>query len=782
VTRSTLRALSIAWTLTGLSTSAFALEVKALAHAAVATDEPAQLAVEVTGAIGDVSVSWSFGDGQSQAPTSGATTVEHAYAAAGHYTVIVNVEDSQSTRGTSFLQTVHWPLADRPPKRSSSIVHDDERKLVYVTNPDHGSIGIIDADGLAFVAEVPTFAKPTTLALAPSGMLWVAHQDDYAIGIVDPDRRQLVGAIDLPYASQPSGLVFSPTGDRAYVALRAVGKLLQLDTKTRKVTASLDVGPAPFALAVSSDGQRIFGTRFSSPADHGEVFEVSGSEFSLVQKLELVRDKGPDTDTSGRGVPNYLSAISLSPDERSAWVAAKKDNTERGLFLDGMVSTPENTVRSMIARLDLATSSEQLASRIDVDNRNLPGTVCFSPLGDHGFVSTQGNDLVVVIDAYTGSTVATIDRTGKVPLGLALSPDGKLFVQAFLSRSVSAFDVTKILSAEDYGAPSKLAEVSSVASEALADDVLLGKKIFYDSADPRMSREGYLSCASCHIEGDDDGRVWDFTSRGEGLRNTTALIGKRGVGQGRLHWTANFDEVQDFEHDIRNAFGGTGFMADVDFHSGTRDQTLGDAKAGVSPELDALAAYVTSLDHVHASPHRNPDGTLTPEAMEGKKHFLSLGCDGCHAGTDFTDSAEGVLHDVGTITEASGKRLGAELTGFDTPTLLGVWETAPYLHDGSASTLSEVFTLRNPNDEHGATSTLSDTELSELQAYLLELDSELGVRTLPVFPEEETDAAPAGGCACAIGGPEQRVGRIWLGAALAFFALRRPRTRISRRR
>src|SRR5690349_8463178 len=169
------------------------------------------------------------------------------------------------------------------------------------------------------------------------------------------------------------------------------------------------------------------------------------------------------------------------------------------------------------------------------------------------------------------------------------------------------------------------------------------------------------------------------------------MQGRRGMGHGRVHWSANFDEIQDFEHDIRNAFGGTGFMTDAQFNTGTRNQPLGDAKAGINAELDALAAYVTSLSQVGPSPYRNADGTLTAQAL-----FKGAGgCSGCHSGSDFTDSASGVLHDVGTIKASSGKRLGGTLTGIDTPTLKGVWDTAPYLHDGSAATLLDVLTTQN---------------------------------------------------------------------------------------
>ena len=72
-----------------------------------------------------------------------------------------------------------------------------------------------------------------------------------------------------------------------------------------------------------------------------------------------------------------------------------------------------------------------------------------------------------------------------------------------------------------------------------------------------------MSCATCHLDGGHDGRVWDFTGRGEGLRNTATLHGRGGTAHGNVHWTANFDEIQDFENDMRGAFGGSGFLSDA---------------------------------------------------------------------------------------------------------------------------------------------------------------------------------------------------------------------------
>jgi hypothetical protein len=109
-------------------------------------------------------------------------------------------------------------------------------------------------------------------------------------------------------------------------------------------------------------------------------------------------------------------------------------------------------------------------------------------------------------------------------------------------------------------------------------------------------------------------------------------------------------------------------------------------------------------------------------ALEGRKIFRRAGCGDCHSGVDFTDSANGVLHDVGTLLPTSGSRLFGKLEGIDTPSLKGAWHSAPYYHDGRAATLMEIFTKYNPEDKMGVTSNLSTTELEQLVEYLLELD------------------------------------------------------------
>ncbi|HEX6239345.1 MAG TPA: PA14 domain-containing protein, partial [Polyangiales bacterium] len=232
---------------------------------------------------------------------------------------------------------------------------------------------------------------------------------------------------------------------------------------------------------------------------------------------------------------------------------------------------------------------------------------------------------------------------------------------------------------------------------------------------PRLARDAYMSCASCHNDGGQDGRVWDLTGLGEGLRNTSSLRGRAGR-MGRLHWSANFDEVQDFEDQIRALAQGTGLMTDAQLFTGTRTSSLGDPKAGVSADLDALAAYLGSLTTFEPSPFRASGGALTSDAVSGRTLFAAR-CASCHIGNDFSDSVSLSTRNVGTLKPSSGKRLNGALSGLDTPTLRDVTSTPPYLHDGSAASIEAAI------QAHTGIA-LSATELAQVAAFTRQIGSE----------------------------------------------------------
>jgi DNA-binding beta-propeller fold protein YncE len=661
---------------------------------------------------GALTYSWDFGDGTPPTAFGSSSTASHSYSAPGHYSVKVTVASGAAQSSSSYIQTIHYAATTNKPSRSSTIMLDEARNRVWVVNADTDTVSAINGATNSKLLERPVGRHPRTLAQAPDGSIWVINQRDATISVLDRDTGNSLATIGLTPGTKPYGVAFAPNGGAAYVSSEG-GQLIKLNPATRAVVSTLNLGAPLRGIAITSDSGRVLVTRFISPASKGEVIEVAASSFTVARTFNLALDPGPDGNTTGRGVPNYLSALTISPDGRQARVPSKKDNTGRGQFRDGQALTFESTVRTIVSQLDLVANSEPLSKRIDLNDRDMASAVAFSNLGDYIFVATQGTNTVEVFDAYNNRLMTGIPASGRAPQGLVLSADGKkLYVQSFMSRSVQIYDISGVVESTT-NAYQQLATVSTVATETLGNNELAGKLIFYNADDRRMNRDGYIACASCHLDGDSDGRVWDFTDRGEGLRNTASLRGRAGLLHGNVHWSGNFDEVQDFENDIRDFFGGIGFMSDAQFNSGTRENPLGDPKAGIDADLDALAAFVRSFQRLGASPLRAANGSLTPDGQAGRLVFNQLQCYSCHAGSEFTDSRSGLLHNVGTIKASSGKRNGQTLTGLDTPTLKGLWETAPYLHDGSAATLLDVLT----------TATL---QKNQLVAYLQQIDDAEG--------------------------------------------------------
>ena len=629
---------------------------------------------------------------------------------------------------TQSILVVPRPSAPRP-TTASTIAFDEARSLVWVVNADASSIAVLRADPPALLAEIPVDAAPRTLAVVGDTVA-VACQGSGTLVLVDAATRARRATVALGAGTRPFGVTGDPRGGRALVTLQDVGRVVVVDLATAAVTASVDVGPDPRAIAMNADGD-VLVTRWRSAQDGARVALVDARDPAapaLSATAVLAPQTGLDTDTDNNGVPSFLAQVVFAPDGARAIVAALKANVVTGMFRTGARLTFQSTARGILSELALGARGEapMEVNRFPFDDLDATSAVVFSPEGARIYASLRGSEAVIAVGTFGYDMVGSVSDVGMTPEGLAVSPDGRmLYVQALLSRSVRAYDVSD-LSRE----PSLLAEVVTLAIEPLAPDVLAGKRIFYRSRDPRMSQTSYLSCATCHLDGEGDNLVWDFTQRGEGLRNTISLAGRAGAGHGPMHWSANFDEVQDFEGDIRNGQGGTGFLSEALYHAGTRDTPLGDAKAGLSPELDQLAAYVSSLTRFGVSPaRRTGDAAWTAARARGEAIFRSATteCATCHSGSRFTDSAFGapatpVLHDVGTLGPGSGGRLGAVLSGIDTPTLRGLWRTAPYLHDGSAATLRDVLTTQNAGDRHGTTSALSAADLDDLELYLSTLD------------------------------------------------------------
>jgi mono/diheme cytochrome c family protein len=201
--------------------------------------------------------------------------------------------------------------------------------------------------------------------------------------------------------------------------------------------------------------------------------------------------------------------------------------------------------------------------------------------------------------------------------------------------------------------------------------------------------QGWQSCASCHpSNARSDALNWDLLNDGLGNpKNTKSLL--------LAHQTppAMITGIRE--------------NAEIAVRAG-----ITHIQFAVRPEEEAVAIdeYLKSLKPV-PSPHL-VDDKLSESAERGKKIFEKANCASCHTEPYFTDSKQ---HDVGTGQDLDKDRK------FDTPTLVEVWRTAPYLYDGRAATMKDVLTTYNPNDKHGLTSNLSEAEIKDLAEFVLSL-------------------------------------------------------------
>jgi DNA-binding beta-propeller fold protein YncE/mono/diheme cytochrome c family protein len=710
---------------------------------------------------------WDFGDGSAPTAASSSPETSHTYAAPGVYlvTLTVRLADGRTVTKT-FVQAVRGPVTAGAPRASSNValeLRSGAAERIWLANPDNDSVSVFDGQALTRTREIAVGASPHSVAVAPDGRIWVAARDAAAISIIDPGTLAVVQTVSLPARSRPQGLLFAPNAALAFVSLDATGQVLQLNATTGAVLKTLDVGPNPRGLSLSADGARLLVSRFISPPAPGEsngspVTSQAVGELRVVDLpamtgariVPLHHSDRTDGPVQGRGVPNYLGAAVIAPDGQSAWLPSKQDNIARGSLRDGQNLDFQSTVRAVTSRIDLSTESELVEKRIDHDNAGVASAAVFHPSGVYLFVSLETSRQVAVVNALNGSELFRME-VGIAPQGLTISADGaRLYVQNFLDRTLSVLDLGPLVNNGEFKSAT-LATVASIASEKLASNVLLGKRLFYDARDPRLARDSYLSCAACHADGGGDGRVWDLTGMGEGLRNTISLLGHAGA-QGLLHWSGNFDEVQDFEGQIRALAGGTGLLPDAVFSAGTRSKPLGDAKAGLGADLDALAAYVKSLNQPTPSPFRAANG-LTAAGVAGRVVFGNAGCSSCHYGATFAKEDGTGLEDIGTVRSWSGQRAFAPLLGIDVPSLRDAFASAPYLHDGSAKTLAEAVSA------HRGVA-LGATDLLNLVEFLRQIDgSEPAVAKVScsdgVKNGTETGVDCGGTCAaCAVCAPK----------------------------
>ncbi|MCA9086725.1 MAG: beta-propeller fold lactonase family protein [Planctomycetaceae bacterium] len=573
---------------------------------------------------------------------------------------------------------------------SSLLCLNANGSVVACTNRDSGTVAVFSGSPLQRTLEVE-------LGLHPEGCTFVGSTSLVACCVYGADEVVVVDtqtgkvAHRIAVFDEPYGIVSSADGRHLYVTLEYPGQIVRIRTTDWTIDAEWNVGKMPRGIALSADQKSLFVTEYLT----ANVLQVSTDSGEVVHQWP-----GASTDNLARQIVLHPSLPKAYVPHIRSRITAAHGNGSIFPYVGVLTLSGEDGGSRTRIPMDTFRGTRVVAN---------PWEVALSPDGSMLYVAFSGtNDLYaarIVNDNHQELEYAATLKLGSNPRALRVTPDGK----SLLVYNALDFELVR------YRLPD-LAEVErvSVTDHPLEEPLRLGKMLFYTALQPMSGRQ-WISCSSCHPDGDADGRTWQ---QPEGLRQTQPLFGLAWTHP--LHWSADRDEVQDFEHTVRGKLmQGRGLM------KGALPDALGDQITGRSQMLDALAAY-TNSHHFTLSPHAK--NGLSEAAQRGQAIFHSskTRCAECHSGAYYCDSQPGDAaafrkHNVGTGEDDASELMGPE---YDTPTLLGVYRSAPYLHHGKATTLLEVLTVCNKDDRHGVTSHLSDSERNDLVEFLKSLPFE----------------------------------------------------------
>jgi len=578
-----------------------------------------------------------------------------------------------------------------------AISQDGEHLAVACT--DAGTVCGIALNTMERVWETPVGKRPESVAfLCNMQTVAVTVYDEDAVVLINSKTGEIKSRI--PVQDEPYGCVASADGTRLYVTHDYPGTISEIDTRTHKIIRSVTGGLRNRGIALAPDEKRLYVTEFHT----GDLVAIDLVDYSVVDRWH------------GHSMDNLARQVVLHPKRPKAYTSHIRSRVN---VIDGGGSIfPQLSVHDLIpATKEKRTKSFGMDTYNGVYVVTNPWEADISPDGKRIYTLYSGTDDMNVSDLVDDDyreirLVGFPVRVGHNPRAVRVSPDSKtVFVYDTMDFQVRRLDASTM----------KVTGTVKVSRPGKSDAWIRGKTLF-STARPPMSSRLWVACSSCHPDGQPDGKVW-FNP--EGLRKTPSLAGLAHTHP--LHFSADRDETQDFEFTIRSRLmQGSGLIsgklqAKVPFKPTELEITT----SGKSQDLDSLAVYTNSFSFT-LSPHAK-DGKLSDSAIRGKALFedASVGCATCHSGPYFSDSTlekPYKLHDVGTGTDDQTEKMGPR---YDTPTLLGVYRTAPYLHHGAAPTLMDVLTTANKADKHGKTSHLSKHQLEDIVEYLKALPFEL---------------------------------------------------------
>ncbi len=563
------------------------------------------------------------------------------------------------------------PPHEEPHRSPIALALSADGARLLVANQTAGSVSLVDTRSQRVLDELKTGDKPAGVALSRDGRRGaVTHWYGYDLAIlgVKDDHISLVDRIAV--GPEPRGVALSADGNTAYVAVGVANEVVRVDLNSRKVTGRLAVGREPRGIALAPDGSRLL----VSNARSQNVSIIDPRAWAVVHTLPIDGDNLRQVAMSADGKTGYVANM------RNRGLPTTRNNIDLGWVLGqrltriDLVGPPSYSTLSLDVRGKAAADAHGAA--VSSDGK----FVAVSCGGTHEVMifrtdRTQlpwrlnsSRDLIAPSSSRRTVASAGLSWAAGRPRSL-FAPDGKtLFVANYLADAVQVVDAES----------ARLEKTIPLGGPKVPSLVRRGEIVFYDA---RHSFNQWYSCNTCHSDGHTNGLDFDTLNDGRQDFSTFHLRSRK--------------KVTTLRHVTRTKpWTWHGWQTSLD---DAMVESFTKSMQGPKPspeDIKALVAFLATLEYPK-NPFRNPDGSLPPAAQRGEQVFRSekAACNTCHGGPEFTD---GKIHIAGLEERDDAYR------GYNPPSLRGIYDKDPYLHDGRAKTLREALSgPHSSRESHG---------------------------------------------------------------------------------
>jgi YVTN family beta-propeller protein len=629
----------------------------------------------------------------------------------------------------------------------------------YVANTVSGTVTVIPLNLRNGVISKPTKhipvgTEPYGLALTPNGTkLYVSNSRSNSVSVIDTATDLVINTI-ANVGPEPRGIAISNNGNGSdsdetvyvtqFLSLPIAGRpdgrddakaghVTVISAATDVVTSDVVINPIPDS-GFKATGDALARIAPGDPANPANFTFTTGAYPNQLNNIAI------------KGTFAFVPNVGVGPNG-----PVRFDVNTHSLL--SVIDRSTNVDAGATINMHLAVKQQTVAPKLF---NTVPWAIAFKHASNEGYVVIAASNVIikVAIDPATGLATVQNDpadpgrvlqlKAGKNPRGIVInSTDTRAYVMNYISRDFTVMNLS--------GLDQVLATVGSAslpAAGTLADKMQIGKELYNTSVgvfDPgtsggtpitgRMSNAGWGSCSSCHPNGLSDDVVWIFPSgpkrtipqhtdfdQTDPTRNTMRP----------LNWSAERDEEEDFELNIRAVSGGQGMIVLADgvtpdpavtnftpLANANRNQLKVRGVGG----WDAIKSYIQFGVRAPISPVLKTG----PDVIAGRALFIAANCQQCHGGPQWTTAkirftpppaaafvnAGGELFSelrpVGTfdptafneVRQNGAPPLGAN--GFVPPSLLSLSAfPQTFFHNGSAASLDEV--LNNVTHRSAGTS------------------------------------------------------------------------------